>query len=291
MRAQAPTFRAAIDMVLLNVSVTDKAGRPVLDLQPDEFSVFEDGRPQHVKYFQRSDVPMLTMLLVDVSGSMSVSLGAAQQASLGFVRSLGPSDLASVVPFESQMHPLVSFTRDEKALETAIRQIRAGGNTALYDTVYIALKELRRAGIEAEADGHPRRQAILLLTDGYDSSSLMGFDDTMDAAIRSDVAIYVIRLPGSRFARPRGVETPDFVLGRFANQTGGRVYRSEEPSMLTGIYRQIKGELSSQYLLAYRSDDQRRDGRFRQIAIRLARAGLITRTRPGYVAEGTKMTE
>jgi VWFA-related protein len=281
--AQEPTFRSTVDMVLLNVAVTDQSGRQILGLGSQDFSIFENGRKQNVQYFQQSDVPLSVMLLIDVSDSMSSSLPLAQKAATGFVRTLRPHDLVSVVPFETRMHNPLPFTSDMNVLEQSIRQTKAKGSTALFDAVYVSLKQLREAAHESSVGGQPRRQAILLLTDGYDSTSLTTFDDAVDAASRSDAAIYAIRLPGSKSA-PERLESPQFVLGRFAQKTGGRVYLSDLPTQLPEIYRKIKSELETQYLIAYRSDDVRLDGGFRQVTVRMEKPGLSARTRPGYFA-------
>lgn len=279
--AQEPVFRSAVDIVVLNVAVTNRDGKQVRDLDQQDFSVFENGRKQEVQYFRRSDVPLSVMMLLDVSDSMTASLPLAQKAAIGFVRGMRPQDLASVVPFGSRMENPLPFTSDQPTLEEYITRTKANGNTALFDTIYIAVRQLREAaGVEMSA---PRRQAVLLLTDGYDSTSLTSFDEALEAARRSEAAMYIIQLPGSK-AAPERMESPDLVLSRLAQRTGGRVYRSEAPQELPGIYRKIKAELEAQYLLAYRSDDRRRDGGFRQVAVRMEKPGLSARTRPGYFA-------
>jgi Ca-activated chloride channel family protein len=280
---QDPVFRAGIDMVTLNVAVTDHSGRYVSDLQSTDFTLFDDGRPQPIAYFQPTDVPLGVALLLDTSDSMARCLPLAQAAALGFVRSLGPADLTMVVPFEARVHDLTALTADRPTLEAAIRQTVAKGTTALYDTLYIALKELRSptpaGGGAAQA---PRRKAILVLTDGTDSSSLMGFDDVLDLARRSDVVVYGIGLspigPSARLP-----EMPRFVLSQVTQQTGGRVYFPEDASRLEHIYQEIKTELASQYLVAYKPEHVPHDGRFHQVQIRVARQGVTVRTRSGYV--------
>jgi Ca-activated chloride channel family protein len=169
------------------------------------------------------------------------------------------------------------------ALEHAIRQTAAGGSTALYDALYIALKELSKVRPE-ERTGEPRRRAIVVLTDGEDTSSLIGFDEVLDFAARSDTAIYAIGLTARTLPDTRGSQDAQFVLRRFADQTGGRAFFPADVKDLQSIYREIKAELSSQYSLAYESNNGRRDGQFRRVAVRVDRTGAQARTRPGYYA-------
>jgi Ca-activated chloride channel family protein len=280
--AQSPSFRGGVDMVLLNVTAMDRSGGYVTDLRSDEFRVLEDGRPQQIRVLQHEEAPLSVALLIDTSGSMTIALPVAQQAATGFVRALGRADQASIIPFKKRMHQPQAFTADAATLAHAIRATTASGDTALYDTVYATLHELARR-TRLQAGERLQRQAILLLTDGLDSASYTTFDELLETAVRSDVAVYAIGLDngGAPAYRP---EDARFVLGRLARQTGGRAYFPEQAGELNGIYREIQEELSHHYLLAYRSDDSRRDGRFRQLAVRIERDGVTARARPGYYA-------
>ena len=166
------------------------------------------------------------------------------------------------------------------ALETAIRQTTAGGSTALYNAVYIALKELNKT-IQDEPLAESRRRAIVILSDGEDTSSLVGFDEVLNLAARSDTAIYAIGLFGREAPRVRKSEDAEFVLRRLAQQTGGRAFFASEAKELTHVYGEIRAELANQYFLAYDSTNARRDGQFRRIAVRVERAGAVARARPG----------
>jgi Ca-activated chloride channel family protein len=192
-----------------------------------------------------------------------------------------------VIEFDSSVSIIQSFTNDRAAIEQAIRHTKADGSTALYNAVYIALKELNKTAREVR--GQPHRRALILLSDGDDTSSLIAFDEVLDLAARADTAIYAIGL-GLGASSTRGSvrvgASPDahFLLRRLAEHTGGRVFFPSQAKDLSGVYAEIKTELSSQYALAYESNNPRRDGQFRQIAVRVDRTGLIARTRPGYYA-------
>ena len=129
-----------------------------------------------------------------------------------------------------------------------------------------------------------RRRAIVLLSDGEDTSSLVTFEEVLDLASRSNTAIYAIGLTSNAPGTNRGAQDAEFVLRRLTQQTGGRAFFLREVRELSGVYAEIKAELASQYLLAYQTSNPNRDGRFRNVAVRLERPGLIARTRPGYYA-------
>jgi Ca-activated chloride channel family protein len=281
--AQRPAFRGSVDVVTLNVTVTDGSRHYVTNLERTDFLVLEDGRKQELTYFQRTGLPLALALLIDTSASMEDSLPIAQDAAVGFVRELSPADVASVIDFDSRVEIRQEFTGDQSALERAIRRTAAGGSTSLYNAVYIALKELRKT-IGDEPMAEPRRRAIVVLSDGEDTSSLVGFDEVLDLAVRSDTAIYTIGLFGRETPGVRRSQEAPFVLRRFAQQTGGRAFFPVDAKELAAIYGEIKAELASQYSLAYESSNPRRDGQFRRIAVRIERTGVVARARPGYYA-------
>ena len=149
---QAPSFRVGVDLVSLNVTVTDGA-RYVTDLTADDFNVFEDGVKQDVTFFNRTNLPIALALLLDTSASMDTKLPTAQEAAIGFARRLRPQDLAEVIDFDSRVVMLQNFTSNAAELEQAIRKTSAGGSTSLYNAVYIALKDLKK--VVAKHRGNP----------------------------------------------------------------------------------------------------------------------------------------
>ena len=178
---QQSRFRGGVDVVSLNVTVTDGGRRYITDLARDDFQILEDGRKQEVTFFQKSGVPLAVALLLSTSASMQDSLAIAQEAAIVFARGLEPADKASVIDFDATVRMLQGFTNDRGAIERAIRRTVANGSTALYNAIYIALRELRRARRSA-SNGATGLQAIVLLSDGDDTSSLIGFDEVQDVA-------------------------------------------------------------------------------------------------------------
>lgn len=280
---QRPSFTAAVDVVSLNITVADTAGHYVTDLSQDDFQVFEDGVKQDVSFFNKANSPIGLSILLDTSASMESRISTAQQAAIGFVRKLREQDLAEVIDFDSRAVTLQPFTNNIPALEQAIRKTAAGGSTSIYNAIYIALKDLKKV-VPANAD-EIRRQAIVVLSDGEDTSSLLSFEEVLDLARRSDTAIYSIGLRTEEEAT-KGFKEAEFVLRQFSQETGGRVFFPQHIDELANVYGQISDELSSQYIVGYISKNTRRDAAWRRISIRVNRPGLSTRTKQGYFAPG-----
>jgi Ca-activated chloride channel homolog len=277
---QRPSFRVGVDLVMLNVTVTGPGGRPISDLSAEDFSVFEDGHPQQVSFFSRADTPLAVSLLIDTSSSMEERLPLAQRAAMDFIAKLRPDDLAEVVDFDSRIQVLQSFTSDRHLLENAIARTRAGGSTALYNAVYIALKQLKA---RPQNDNEVRRQVIVVLSDGDDTSSLVTFEELLDVVKRSQTAIYTIGLALEPLSS-KSTLTGEFVLRRLAQETGGRLFTANQPSELANVYGQIADELTTQYVLGYLSSNGRKDGDWRSTTVSVRRPNLQARTRPGYYA-------
>ena len=280
---QQPSFRAGVDLVSLNVTVTDGT-RYVTDLQGENFSVFEDGVKQDVTFFSRTNLPIALVMLLDTSASMELKLPVAQEAAIGFARRLRSQDLAEVIDFDSRVVVLQNFTSKANELEQAIRKTSAGGSTSMFNAVYIALKDLKK--VVARNSEEIRRQAIVILSDGQDTSSLLPFEEVLDLAKRSETSIYSIglRADESSTGGTKAFNEAEFDLRQFAQQTGGRAFFPNQISELNGIYTQISDELSSQYTVGYTSRNPRKDGGWRRVVVRVDRPNAVARTKLGYFA-------
>lgn len=278
---QAPSFRGGVELVSLNVTVVDGSGRYVTDLAPEDFSVFEDGVKQEVTFFNRTNLPIALALLLDTSASMETKLPVAQEAAIGFARRLRAQDLAEVIDFDSRVVVLQTFTNTVADLEQAIRKTSSGGSTSLFNAVYIALKDLKK--VMAKNVDEIRRQAIVLLSDGEDTSSLLPFEEVMDLAKRSETAIYAIGLrSGDSASGVKGFKEAEFVLRQLAQETGGRAFFPNQASDLNDVYGRIADELSNQYTVGYTSRNQKRDGAWRRLVVRVNRPSVTTRSKLGY---------
>ena len=277
-----PAFRTGVDLVSLNVTVTDGDNRYVTDIEQASFQLYEDGALQDITFFTRTQLPIALALLMDTSASMTEKMSTAQQAAIGFAERLRDEDQASVIDFDSRVDILQGFTNSIDELKAAIRRTSAGGSTSLYNAIYISLKELGKVG--ATTVDEIRRQAIVMLSDGEDTSSLVEFDEVLDLAKRSDTVIYSIGLRSRDIRTRRGFREADFVLRQLAQETGGRAFFPEQAEDLPAIYQRISDELSSQYTMGYISKNPLQDGRWRRIVVRVDRPNVAARTKQGYYA-------
>jgi Ca-activated chloride channel family protein len=276
---QGNRIRSGVELVSLNVTVADGGGKYVTDLNQEDFEVYEDGAKQKLTFFSKTQQPISLALLLDTSASMDERMGIAQEAAIGFAKQLHKEDQAEVIDFDSQVRVLSPFTNDAAALEKAIRQTTANGSTSLYNALYISLKELKKTKVAAASE--IRRQAIVLLSDGDDTSSLIEFEEVLDLAKRSETVIYAIGLRQGEIGR-REFKEAEFVLKQLANETGGRAYFPTDARELAKMYQGIWDELSSQYSIAYSSGNPKRDGAWRRIQVRLLRPSVTARTKQGY---------
>jgi Ca-activated chloride channel family protein len=275
-------FRGGVELVSLSVTVTD-GSKFVTDLDQSVFEVFEDGVKQDLTNFSRVQQPIALAILLDTSNSMDTKLRTAQEAAIGFVRRMRPDDTIEIIDFNSQVRIAQPFTSDIGKLEHAIRQTSVNGSTSLYNAIYVSLRELKKE--RARTAEEIRRQAIVVLSDGDDTTSLVGYDDVLDLAKRSETSIYAIGLRQSDMGRPQFKEA-EFVLRQLSQETGGRAFFPNTVMELPKIYEQISEELASQYSMAYSSKNPVRNGAWRRILVRIARPGLTARTRQGYYAPG-----
>jgi Ca-activated chloride channel homolog len=279
--AQRAVFRTGVEMVPLTVTVTDARGNYVTNLADRDFVVFEDGVPQSVSFFAAEQVPTDLAIVLDVSASMRPHLPLVRRAAAGLIRSLDATDRAMVVAVKNAIGIPQGLTSDQRQVEAAIQELAASGDTSLYDGVYIALKELER---ERLASTEIRKQAIVLLSDGLDTTSRLGFDDVMDVARRAGVNVYVIAMPMgtipvARHEQEGHILRAEYAMRSLAREAGGRSFFPKRVQELPAIYSEIAQELANQYELGY-LPLVARDRGFRRISVRVENA--VTRTRSGY---------
>jgi Ca-activated chloride channel homolog len=282
---QGTVFRTGVDLVALNVVVTDSQQKFVTGLSVGDFAVFEDGVQQELSFFAARDVPLDLALLLDTSASMSDKIHTMQEAAIGFAGTLRAGDRVTVVDIKDGVKVLHALDADRGTAETAIRGTVARGGTALYNGLYMTLKEMVK---QRRLQGDVRRQAIVVLSDGNDTASLIGFEDVMEVAKQTGIAIYTITLKspyGVRSANSgsRYFSESEFAMKSLAQETGARAFFPVAIEELAGVYGTISEELASQYALGYTSKNPKRDGAFRRVVVRVAdHPGARTRTRTGY---------
>ncbi len=286
-------FRSGASLVALNVTVTDPGKRFVRGLQAEDFAVFEDGVQQRVQFFEAGEVPIDLILLMDGSSSMRDKMATAKEAALGFLKTLRDGDRGAVVTFSDTVSVAQPLTGDRASLERAVQGAQAHGATALHNALYVSLKEFGRA---AQQSADLRRQAIAVLSDGEDTSSLVSFDDVLALARKSGVSIYAIRMQ-SEFTTTRAnmdagrryFSESTYAMKSLAHETGGQAYFPNHIADLKNIYAGIAQELSAQYSIGYTPTNTRRDGRFRRITVQLPlQPTLKPRARAGYTADADR---
>lgn len=288
----APTFKTGIDLVALSVTVVDGHQKYVSGLTPHDFQVFEDGVLQDLSFFSASQTPLDLAILLDTSASMSDKLALAQAAALGLAKTLRAEDRAAVIDLKDRVDILQPFTNDAQKIEAAIRATTASGGTALYNAVYVALKQFA-ALTRQQSD--VRRQAIVVLSDGEDTVSLLSFDDVMDLAKRSGVGVYTVSLR-SKFAMLRAKSAHasfahgDYSMKTLARETGARAFFPADAGELPAIYAAIGEELAHQYALGYAPQNVRPDGTYRNVIVRVVKhPDARPRTRTGYFAAARRV--
>jgi Ca-activated chloride channel family protein len=284
LQEQSTVFRSGTSLVSLNVIVTDLNKQYASGLSEADFEVYEDGVRQHVEFFAAADVPLDLILLIDSSSSMTDKVSLVHQAASGFIETMRPVDRAAVVSFADGVRVLQPLTGDKTLVRTAIDGTGAKGATALHNAIYVALKEFGRPAV---ASGAVRRQAIAVLSDGEDTSSVLSFDDVLEMAKRSGVSIYTIGLrravdPASA-SHPKYFSQADFAMKQLASETGAMPFFPEDVKDLGKVYSSIANELASQYSIGYVPTNVRGDGKYRRVIVRVAnRPELTPRTRTGY---------
>jgi Ca-activated chloride channel homolog len=287
--AQSPEtrFQSGVDLVALNVVVTDPQGRFVSGLSSPEFLVFEDGQPQDISVFEVVPAPIDLALLLDTSSSMADKIGTVQQAAIGFTSVVRQGDRISIVDVKDTVKVIHPLNEDFASARQAIKSTYARGNTALYNGIYTTLTGLVRQRAE---DSGIRRQALVVLSDGADTSSLVALDDLMDLAKNAGVAIYTITLQTTLHQRslvtsggPAQAEAL-YAMKALSSETGARAFFPAAIQELAGVYDMIAQELANQYLVGYVPKNVRRDGSYRRVDVRIDRAEVRARTRSGYKA-------
>jgi len=280
-----PTFKADVGVIHVSVSVSDSRNRFLKGLTQGDFALFEDGIQQEVSFFSPTPLPLVISLLIDSSGSMTEKLATAQEAASRFVASLSPSDVGQIVEFGDHVGTLQEFTSDQHALVAAVRRTRAAGGTCLYDALYVTLRQLLARGDREGAE----RRAIVLLSDGEDTTSIATDQQVLELARRSGIGIYAIGLlsddPAERNRVAFGEAT--YFLTSIARDTGGEAHFPASLARLSGVYQRIAEDLRCQYSLGYVSNNTTRDGKWRRIQVRTpGRRDLAIRNKLGYYGPG-----
>jgi Ca-activated chloride channel family protein len=270
-------IRVNTDLVVINISVTNKEGQYVKSLKASDFKIYEDGvevPSNMISGFSLQEAPYAAMVLLDSSGSMEARFSLARSAAIRFLDGLRPEDVASVYRFDSKVERVQEFSggRDLAPIAYAIR---AQGMTTLHDAIVEAAQRL--------ADRTENRKAIVVLSDGVDTYSKASSDKAVESALAIGATIFAvdmssIEVPGYKKRQSAGA------LKVFAEKTGGRFISTPGGPELREAFTGIANELGQQYTIAYRPANQKRDGKWRTLEVKVAREEVTVRTRTGYRA-------
>jgi VWFA-related protein len=268
-----------VDLVNISFSVLSKKGALVTDLQQGDFKVFENSAAQNITNFSReTDLPLTIGMLIDTSNSIRDKIKFEQEAAIDFFHSTlrRKRDKGAMITFDSNVQILQDFTDDPDVLTKAVKRIKPGGGTKMYDAIYMVCKEklINEFG---------SRNVLLLISDGDDNMSNETFESALEMAQRAEVSIYTISTNTSGFF---GMSSPkdDKILRKLAEETGGRAFYPAKSDELAQSFYDVGQELRSQYSLAYRSTNKVRDGSFRTVKIESGRKDVRVKARKGYYA-------
>ena len=270
LRSPSYVEEMAVNLVELYTTVLDGSGQLARGLNADDFEVLENGQAQKIAKFELvENLPLTLGILIDTSGSMASSLGEAQRAAGGFLeRMVRPGDRCFTLTFSDRPVLRMPLTDDPRAAAQSLERLQADGSTSIHDALVHSLFYYR---------GTHGQRALVLLSDGDDNTSQLTYDEALEYAKRSGVAIFTI-----------GLKIPAHSLGirgklnRLGEMTGGRVFYVGKAAELAGVYAEIERELRSRYLLAFQSGVQAGAGGYRQIEVKMRKPGLKARTARGY---------
>lgn len=271
--------RVDVDRVNVLFTVADKKGKFIKSLREPDFKVYEDNVPQvPTNFAAETNLPLNVALLVDTSGSIRDKLRFEQEAAIEFFYSTirKGQDKAAVISFDSGVDLQQDHTDNPEVLAEAVRKIRAGGGTSLYDAIYLAVNQKL---INTEG-----RRVVILISDGDDNSSRVSLTETLEAAQKHDVVIYAISTNATAYFGNNSQERGDKTLKKLTEETGGRAFFPFKLSDLAVNFQDISEELRAQYTLAYRPTNLKQDGTYRKIRIDVADKKYKVRARTGYYA-------
>ncbi len=289
----APPITVTTNLVHLVVTVMDHHHNFITDLGRSDFTVLENDMPQQIRFFgSETDLPLRIGVLLDTSNSIRPRLQFEKDAATDFLSKVirREKDMAFLMTFDNEPQIIQDYTDDFSLLQSAIDEQRAGGGTALNDAIVMASQKLEHAPLPKSGESEVRR-VIIIISDGNDNLSDHALSDAIDAAIRSEAAIFTVStntdwLSVDEPSHPKkyNLDPGDKILENFADQTGGQAFFPYRIDDLAQSFLDIGTELRSQYFIAYSPSGPPPKGEYRKIDVVTDRKGLIVRTRKGYYA-------
>lgn len=272
--------RIILDVTRVNVlfTVTDKKGRFVTDLTKDDFQIYEGKKQQTIQQFTaESDLPLRVAILIDTSNSIRPQMNFEQQAAIRFVQSVlrNKDDRVMLVSFDNNAELVTDLTNDLPKIEGGIKSLRSGGGTAFYDAIYFACKEK----LMKDQPRDKFRRAMVIVSDGEDTSSKYTRDQALEMAQKSDTVLYAISTNTTREDKDG-----DKVLRYFAEETGGQAFFPFKIEDLDQNFENIANELRHQYNIFFRPEPLKTDGLYHALQVKVKGRPLVVRARKGYYA-------
>jgi Ca-activated chloride channel family protein len=283
------TVKLDAELVMLDVSVVDRANRPVFDLGKQRFQILEDGAPQSIDFFSRELAPVSLGVAIDTSGSMRSKLDGVVQAATNLVHSDKATDEAAVIQFKDQVELIEEFTSDSQDVEDALGDLIANGQTSLLDAIMLSCDYVQK-------EGRHRRKALVVVSDGLEKGSYYSLEQVVDHVRKLDVRLYLIGFTADLedsagiFKRSQKSKAEE-LLAKLAEETGGRAFFPKETGDLAPITDQIAQDLRTVYAIGYYPTNTKKDGTYRKVDVKMLGpdqkpdAKLAARTRAGYVAD------
>ncbi len=278
---QSDPTRISVDVTRVNLlfTVSDKKGRFVNDLSKDDFEIVEAKKPQAIVEFSaESNLPLRLAILMDTSNSIRERFKFQQEAATDFINTVirPQQDKATIVSFDMSAELVQDLTDDTDKLSTAIRGLRPGGGTAMYDAIFFACRDK----LMQDQPMHKFRRAMVILSDGEDNQSRWTREQALEMAHKADVVIYAISTNRS------GIETDgDKVLKYFAQETGGLAFFPFKAQDMAQDFENIANELRHQYNVLFRPEPFKADGLYHAVKVVVKnRKDLVVRARHGYYA-------
>lgn len=275
-------FSADTTLVLIPATVTDPLNRFVLGLQKQDFHLFEDGTEQTIAHFSGEDAPLSLGLVFDTSGSMGDKLRTSRQAALRFLTTMNAQDEAFLIQFSDRAQLAVGFTSQFEEIQNSLTAVQPGGLTAMLDAAEMALGQMKKAK-------NPRK-AILIISDGGDNNSRYTAAEIESLVREADVQVYAMGIfePSIFAGLTKEEVSGPRLLSELAEQTGGRAFSASDPSDLPNVAVRIGIELRNQYVLAYSPKNQKKDGKYRRVEVKVTKPvgipNLKVHWRLGYYA-------
>jgi Ca-activated chloride channel family protein len=273
-------LRARTDMVTILASVTGADGRPMPDLSRDAFQLAEEGAPQKIEYFEaQTNRPLDLALMIDSSLSTYKDLHFETDAAAHFIKQvMRPGDTMGVFAFSEAVERLADFSPNVSQLQAAVRRVAPGAGTSIYDAIVLASGELNRRP-------ETRRRAIVLVTDGGETTSISKFDETRRAAIASEALLYTILIRPVKNEGGRNT-AGEHALIAITDSVGGNMYILDDLGQIQEMFDRIDRELRTQYLLGYYPNPTPPTGSDRHVSIEVA-GNYTVRYRKEYFTPGT----